>query len=123
MRNVIEAPAPTLMVEAISGGSVAVFPDATFFGGFPDGGQEALYTTLSLAKEQVEEALVGTQVETINGGISEWRMAIDVEESGTVKVRRLMLAEGLARLQNWETTLLMVTSALTVLLARSVVFV
>lgn len=126
MRNVLEvasAPAPTLTVEAVRNGEVAVFTDASFFGGFADGGQEALHATLSLAKAQVEEALMTTQVETLSPGISDWKMTVDVEDDGNVKIRRLFLADVSMKLQNWEGVILMVASALAVLLAKTVIFV
>ena len=125
MRNVMEATkfAPTVTLEAVTGGDVAVFTDPTFFGAFADGGQEALHSTLSLAQQQVEEALMSTQVEDLTPGVSEWRMLINVEEDGSVNIPKLFLSKMLQQAQNWESVILMVASAITVLLAKTVVFV
>lgn len=116
-------PTPTLTVEVVRGGEVAVFTDANFFGGFADGGREALHATLSLTKDPVEEALMSTQVETLPVGISDWKMTVDVEDDGAVKIRRLFLADVSMKLQNWEGVIYMVASALAVLMAKTVVFV
>lgn len=116
--------APTLTVEAVEGGALAVFPESRFFGAFADGGREALHTTLELVREQMEEALMDAKIETLPAqSVSEWRIAIDVEESGQVKVRKLFLKQLLAQSYSLEGLLFTFASALTVLMAKTVVFV